>query len=399
MHRRFNHFKIAIGLSSLSLFFGILREFLICGLLGFTAKNDQLQLYLSIFFTIGLAIDAMRLACLNLYSVLSLPRILFSASLIGLPFSMIIGFLMSYATAGLNILILSIAILGSYLNLIAALLITYKQRNNFFLSAQLINVMPNFVLIPGVIFCYWFVRNELVLAMVTLTSMVPVLQCFMLLMLPHESHEVTETNGLSLFKSVFTFARHFAAMIGEQLFQIITRSSFYNFGAGYLSVFAITIRIYFAARFILVDSFIGSKLANWRKELKQEDPLFSKISSSFLPAIVIAFFTLLISLNVSDTLFYAAIKIIIILFFGFYFSTAVRIIYFKINHLEHNSTLILRFAIYELIFAFIAFVVSKQLNYPILTLLWIGYIAKPFAQLLLLHKRVAGITTELREYP
>ena len=61
-------YKIAVVLSSFSMAFGILREFIIIGLLGFTAKNDGLQLYLSIFYTIGMSIDAMRLACLNLYS-------------------------------------------------------------------------------------------------------------------------------------------------------------------------------------------------------------------------------------------------------------------------------------------------------------------------------------------
>ncbi len=49
--------------------------------------------------------------------------------------------------------------------------------------------------------------------------------------------------------------------------------------------------------------------------------------------------------------------------------------------------LIIRFAIYELICALLAFIVAKQLNSPILAMLWIGYIAKPFAQLLMLRKK------------
>ena len=122
----------------MSLLFGILREFMIVGILGFTAHNDMLQLYLSIFYTIGLTIDAMRLACLNLYSVLSLSRILLAASIIGLPFACLIGFSMSYSSGGLNLQMLMVTIIGSYLNLIASLLITYKQRNNLFLTAQVI---------------------------------------------------------------------------------------------------------------------------------------------------------------------------------------------------------------------------------------------------------------------
>ncbi len=177
-------YKIAVLLSSLSLAFGLFREFLIVGLLGFTTHNDMLQLYLSIFYTIGLTIDAMRLACLNLYSVMSLPRIILSASIVCLPFTCIIGFAMSYSSGGLNPQMLGITILGSFLNLIAALLITYKQRNNLFLTAQIINVLPNFILIPGILGCYWLDRQNMIFAIIYLTSLIPVVQCSLLLLIP-----------------------------------------------------------------------------------------------------------------------------------------------------------------------------------------------------------------------
>jgi hypothetical protein len=384
--RHVNAYRIAVFLSSVSFIFGILREFLIVGLLGFTAHNDLLQLYLSIFYTIGLSIDAMRLATLNLYSVLSLPRLLLFASVIGLPFSIMIGLVMGYATGGLDSRLLAITMLGSYLNLIAAMLITYSQRNNLFLIAQLINVMPNFILIPGILICYWYLNTNLVFSIVCLTSLIPVAQCSALLLLSRR-HTPTIRKNISLFASIATFARHFAAMTGEQMFQIIIRTAFYKYGTGYLSIYAMTIRIYSALRFILIDSFIGSKLAIWQKGLTNENYYFSKMINSTSSAILVVAISFIISLKPYTDLIYSSIQIIIILIFGFYFSTLVRVVYFKINRHENNSILVMQFAAYEIICAICAFLLTKQFNYPILAMLWVGYIAKPFAQLLLLRKR------------
>lgn len=383
-------YHFAVALSSVSIVFGILREFLIVGLLGFTSHNDRLQLYLSIFYTIGLSIDAMRLACLNLYTVLSLPRLLLSASIIGLPFSIILGLVMSYATGGLDLSLLCITIIGSYLNLIAALLITYSQRNNYFLTAQFINVMPNLILIPGILICYGYLKTNLIYSIVCLTSLIPVAQCILLLPLSKRCAPVIHEN-LSLLKTMTTFARHFSAMTGEQLFQIITRSAFYRYGSGYLSVYAMIIRIYSALRFILIDSFIGSKLAVWKNELTNKDDYLSKMMNSTASAFLITVIALIISLKPHTELIYSSIQIILIFIFGFYLSTLVRVIYFKINHQENNSTLVLQFAAYEIICALCAFLITKQFNYPILALLWIGYIVKPFAQLLLLRKRYRAL--------
>jgi hypothetical protein len=391
MSKRFDGFKIAVFLSSLSMVFGILREFLIVGLLGFTATNDKLQLYLSVFYTIGLTIDAMRLACLNLYAVLSLPRILLAASLISLPFCFMIGFVMSYSTGGLNLALLLIAILGSYLNLMAAVLITYKQRDNMFLAAQLINVLPNFILIPGIIICYWFASKNLIFSIVCLVCLIPIAQCILLLLLPKQPSENAPHNSISLWASIMTFARHFAAMISEQMYQIIARAAFFNYGPGYLSLFAMAVRIYAAARFILVDSFIGSKLANWKIQLQHEADYFSKMINLTYVSLFIVMISLLISFQSNLNIIYSSLQMTVIFIFGFYFSTLVRLAYFKINRYENNPSLVLRFAMLELLCVLAALLLTKQLNYPILTLLWIGYVAKPFGQLLLLRKHYHGL--------
>ncbi len=389
----YNTYHVAVFLSSVSMAFGILREFIIVSLLGFTFTNDTLQIYLSIFYTIGLTIDAMRLACLNLFSILSLSRILLSASIISLPFSIIIGMVTSMSVGGLDYHIVLIAIAGGYLNLVAALLITYKQRHNVFLAAQIINVLPNFILIPGIIICYWLANKHAVLFIVTLTSIIPLFQCILLLLLPNNPIEKKNENKISLAASLLVFIRHFSAVVGEQLFQIVIRSAFFKYGEGYLSLFAITIRIYSGLRFILIDSYIGSKLAFWEKEFKQSDDYLFKMINSIVLSSIMVFISLFISLNTTDDLTQLAIQMIILLFFGFYFSTLVRIIYFKINRYTNNSSLIIKFATYELIFACIAFILSNQLNYQLLSILWVGYIAKPFTQLIFLRKHYFILST------
>lgn len=385
--KRYGSYHLAIFLSSLSLVFGILREFLLVYLLGFTSKNDLLQIYLSVFYTVGLAIDAVRLSCLNLFSVLPLTSLIVAVSILALPFSLAVGLIINYSAQGVNLQLLLLTIAGSYLNLIAALLITYKQRDSLFLPATIINVLPNFILIPGVLLCYWTANQDVVSALVSLTALIPVVQCSLLLLLPKTAGEKVEKKPISIFSAIVTCVRHFSTLLGEQLFQILTRAAFFNFGAGYLTAYALAVRIYSALRFILIDSYIGSKFASWKKELQGKELYIFKIINSPFVSFMIVFITLLVSTYTATDLRYSIVQLGVILSLGFYFSTLVRIIYFKMNHLESNSSLVWSFTATELFFAFLAFILTTKLNYPILALVWLGYVAKPFSQLLLLRKR------------
>lgn len=384
-------YQIAVFLSSLSMVFGILREFLIVGLIGFTAVNDELQLYLSVFYTIGLSIDAMRLSCLNLYARLSLAKIIYISSLISLPFATMIGLSMGYFSGFLNLPLLFVGIIGGYLNLIATLLITYKQRCNFFLSAQLINVMPNILLIPTILIIYCFALKNFVSLIICVTASIPVIQCTLLFLLPNHKVELIKEKELPLTAGLMILLRHFLTTIGEQLFQIITRTAFYQYSVGYLSIFSMLMRIYSAGRFIFIDTLIGAKLANWQKESDASEGFLKRLINSTFISIIIVSMTLFVSLETDKHLIIAAAQIIFILLLGFYFSTLIRIIYFKINQYESNTKIVLQFTFFELTSAFIAFLMTKQLHYSLLSLLWIGYIAKPFLQILLLKKQYLAL--------
>ncbi len=390
-----HHYKIAVILSSVSMVFGIFREILIVYLIGFTATNDILQLYLSIFYTIGLSIDAMRLSCLNLYAILSLRQILIAGSIITLPLAIGIGLIMNYFSDGLNFTLLFVIIISGYLNLLVALLVTYKQRNNSFLLAQIVNVIPNFIIIPGILFSYLFFKNNIITAIVCFTSITPVVQCILLLMIPHHSIAMESHKKINLWMSVKIFMRHLTAVIGDQLFQVMIRSAFYNYGAGYLSMFSMVVRLYSAGRYILVDSFIGARLANWQKKLQRSDLFIDKSIRSTWQGILIALIALMISLKTSATLLYVAMQLIAILMLGFYFTTLVRIIYFKINHFENNPLIVIYFSLSELITALIAFLIIQYSPYSILFLIWIGFIAKPFMQLFILKKHYHNLSLKM----
>lgn len=389
-------FKWAFLLSSTSVIFGMLREFLIVFLFGFTAKNDHLQLYLSIFYTIGLSVDPMRLACLNLFSVMSLSKMMLAASVIVFPFALTIALLLSYSTGNdLNPALLLVTIVGSYLNLMAVLLITYQQRSNGFLLAQLIHIIPNIILIPGIIFCYLFFPAHLILFIICLTSLIPFLQCTLLLTLFNKK-TAQPNKKITLTAALIVLVRHFSASIGEQAFQIIVRSAFFNYAAGYLSMYAFGIRMYAAARFVLIDSYIVSKLSNWQHEKSIIDHYLSKLINliSFNTVIFASLF--LISIFSIHNIYFSFLQMLIIIGSGFYFSTLARVSYFKINHYTSHSPLVTRFAMFECITALLAYIVAQQHHYPIFVLLWMGYIAKPFLQLLMLRKKYLSLEYVIR---
>jgi hypothetical protein len=386
--KRYSPYQIAVMLSSLSLVFGGLRELMIAGLLGFTEKNDMLQVYLSVFYISSLNIDAMRLSCLNLYQSLSLFRMALLAFMVGTACALVTCLLMTDLSDKTSLLIMSVTILGSGLHLLSALLITYRQKQDLFLPAQIINVLPNVFLIPGILLCYLFSFGNPVHAIVILTSLVPAIQCILLFMLKGGTPAPVIPKQTGLLPALVVFARHSSSMAGEQLFQVIARTAFLRYGHGYLSMYALTVRLYSAFRFVMVDSWIGSRLNEWKTRPGSLPPA----RNSILAGSVIALATLCVSLLAQHNLIQTAIQALVLLLSGFYFTAALRILYFRINQQEGGNPPVIRFAVYEMAFAFLAFLLTRQASYPVIALLWLGYIAKPFTQLLMLQKHSGSLS-------
>ena len=119
--------------------------------------------------------------------------------------------------------------------------------------------------------------------------------------------------------------------------------------------------------------------------MQDEDDLAKFVNLTLVNSLI-ACIALVISLKVSPDFIYSSLQISAILICGFGLSTLVRIVYFKINHQQNNPVLVLRFAFLEFVCLIMALLLTQQVNYSVLTLLWIGYVAKSFGQLLLLRK-------------
>lgn len=389
--KQFSAYRIAVAVSSLSVGFGLIREFLIVALLGFSAANDQLQLYLSIFYAISLSIDSIRLAALNLCGQASLAFILLCTSIFSALFTVTIGYLMNYFAGGLNPLLLWVAILGGFLNLITAMIITYKQRFGAFLGAQLINVLPNFILIPGIIGIYLLARSHAVPLIVSYCCLIPLVQLMLLPFLKTSKKYDTTISRPSLYTGLLIFFRHGMANIGEQIFQLIIRGLFFKLNAGYLSLLAISIRTYAAARFILIDSYIGSKLENWHEQLKgAQMRIFNLLQLDKVRNALLIVSSVWLFLP-NSSIYYFALQMAIVMLFGFYYCAQVRIIYFKINRFEHDSRLIIRYGIYEIMFALIGYILIRMLNIPPMFFVWMWFIVKPYVQIIILKPKLSRI--------
>jgi len=386
--RHHHYYRLAVVLASISVVFGLLREILIVAKLGFSATNDTLQIYLSIFYSISLALDAIRLAGLNLCEKLSMQRLLLCATLIYLPFVILVSLVMCKFVGVWDWKMLGVTILGSFMNLIAGLIITLKQRFGNYIGGQFINVLPNFVLIPGILLVFAFHPQNMILALISLSVLIPIVQ---LLLLPFvKVKKITIEAQYGLIDSLKIFLRHLSSTSGEQLFQLSVRSASYHLGHGYLSVLAFAIRAYAAVRFILIDSYIGSKLSGWKEELATQA---HRTLFIFGPAVqsVIAGFSVLVFLFPQESLFFFAGKLIWILMLSFYFMALVRVIYFKLNRLTHDSNAVWKFSLYEFLFATSCLLGLEKISFSLVFVFWLWYIVKPFAQVKFLEPRLKKV--------
>jgi len=374
-------YKFGMGLSLLSIFFGVIREFVIVTLLGFTSTNDQLQIYLSIFYSVSLSNDAIKLSVLNLCNHMSLRRLVFAATVIGLPYAILIGIVFNYISGGLTFSLLVVAVIGSFLNLIMILFVTYKQRYGAFLSSLAVNVSPNFLLIPGIILIYFLAAKHSVSYIIYLYALLPLVQIAFLLLIKIEAPAVKLEHKISLLDGILVFLKQGLATVGEQFFQTILRSCFFRFGTGYLSLLSIFMRIYLAARFIFIDTYIGSKIKVWGEVKNEFSSIVDRLLAKHGVSIIICLVALIFCYGLKINLWYFALQLTILLGLSFYFDTLLRIVYYRINSYKHDPYLIIGMGLFDGVFALVGFVVSQYTVFSVMFLLWFWYIARIYLKL------------------
>ena len=380
----------AVFLSSLSGFLGFFREILIFHALGFSVLNDTLQIYLSIFYMVLLSGDAVRLSTLNLCERLSLNKIIICISLIMLPLIIIEALILYFMAGNINSLLLTLTIIGGYLNVVAGILIIYRQRYGAFLAAQVIYVMPNIVLIPAVLSIYFLPHNLIIYWLVAACTVVPIVQIICLFFI--KVSPVILQEQVTIMSGTMVAARHCVAVLGEQLFQIVVRIMCYRLAPGGLSILAIVIRIHATAKFVLVDSYIGSHLELWDKvKNAKRFSVEAIVSSSTVSAVVMLSSIGLFFLN-SHNESQFVVQLALILILGFYFSAVARIAYYRINREVHNSTLVVRYGLYDLLSAGLCYIALLYGSNAIPFVLWFWYIGKLYLQQLFLQTHYKNIT-------
>ncbi|MBY0545469.1 MAG: hypothetical protein K2Q14_07985 [Gammaproteobacteria bacterium] len=379
-------YRFAVLLSGLSACFGLIREVVVVYLLGFSNLNDQLQIYLSIFFISSLSTDAVRLATLNLIDSLSFIKIL--AISLTLIISLVGGItaVLAINIDHINYLFLTEAAAGSALNLIIVIILTYKQRLGNFILPQITSVLPNLLLIPYIFLTYYFYNKNLVSSFIFACFLVPIVQIVVLFFAKTSPKQLV--NRISNWDAVKIFYRHALSTAPAQLFQLLIRPILYHYGAGYLSVASFLNRVYLTSRVILIDSYIAVRMADKSKK----NPLIEKFFFSyklnlffiFIPLPVILWF-----LNQTNKINFG-IALCGIFLIGFYFDALWRVIYFETNKLYHDKKLIYLYFSCELFFVFLGYFIFQYLfNNPIwYYVLW--FMARPFCEILLIGRRATN---------
>ncbi len=376
---------IAIACSSAATGLGIIREILIVYLLGFTKVNDELQIYLGAIFSISLFALSVRMTCLNLLQKLTVGQV------IGISIPIVAGFTF-LMTAGVQIFfdpdpfLLTCAATCGFLNLFVTLLITYKQRENRFLAAHLVYLVPNFVHIPMLLIIYGLSPSNPIQWFIPSICTVPLIQLALLAFIKTEKPSLTPHQKLSIRAATKLYLQHGIAALGEGLFQTVLRSAFLSLGEGYLSLLSIIIRIYEALRVILIETLVGSKLSSWIEEGKANHHAIALDSSKI--HLGISALTLGLIFFKTETYIQFSVQLLCIMIPSFVFSAYLRVVYAKFNTLAYTSKLIIQFGLYNLVFVLFLMYSTIELNVGVLWLIWIWYLGRPLCQIQLVKRHM-----------
>jgi hypothetical protein len=255
-------YSLAIPLSIASVALGLAREVLILSRLGLSARNDLLQYYLSVTFTVALFGDAMRLATANLLQRSSPTGLV--APIVGVALFMaatITGWFLWQGQDHSPALILMAGIAGA-VNLVVVALLVRRQREGRFLASHVVAVMPAAIILVGMAGIWFMGEQGFVAGVVGLFLLAPVLQAVaLLLMRPGTVPPVPPVDDAISWRR--SMAPHAVAAGAQQAGQAIVRTALAGALPGTLALFALMARVTDSIRGIFLDTFIGSRLAGW----------------------------------------------------------------------------------------------------------------------------------------
>jgi hypothetical protein len=388
-------YRASVVLSGASVAAALLRETLIAGLLGFSERNDRLQAYLSIIYTISLLVESTRLAGLSLFGRAALPRVASAHAVLGLPVAFALAASLAWGLNAVEPGLVVVAGLGGYLNLAAALLITHRQWTGRFLAAHVASVLPNVVLIPGVLVLLLRPATEPVTGIVVLYALVPAVQIASLLLFVRPRPVPVAAPPPTLRSLFGSLMAHGVLAVGSQIYQAVLRVACLGSGTGTLAVMALLMRIHDAARFVAVDTYLASRIASWAREpplgrTARPSPLLGLPMQLALAAAGLG--AALLPWNGPSAF---AVVAGLVLALGLVSGSAVRVLYYRRSASAPSDRSALAFGSSEVAAAIACQALAAIPGFPVTGLLWVWFGARPLAQWLVLEaKGREGVRTE-----
>jgi hypothetical protein len=384
-----NPYALAVPLSLASAVLGLVREGVILGKLGLSPRNDELQYYLSVTFTISLFGDAIRLATANLAQRASTAAILLPVGLAAVAVGVAAGaWFATHAQWNLPAAI-AVATLAGILNLVAVSLIVIRQRQGRFLPAHVVTVFPNVLILLGVLAAFQSDSRRFLSVIVGLFMLAPLVQIMILLALrPGTRRPPLPETGESLAARLRLLGPHGAGAVGNQVGQAVVRTALSVASPGTLSLYALLARVVDSFRAVFLDSFIGSRLADWADGETQLPRLLH--AAHFRPASGAA--AVLLSLagvalaQGQPVGWRLGVGLATILLAGAWFSFTVRVAMFAVNSRSIPPRLNWELALIDMGAAVV--VAGGWYGYPpaVLFLLWCFAVVRPLLQLRLTRR-------------
>lgn len=259
-------YRLAVPLSLASAGLGLGRELLVLQKLGLSSTNDLLQFYLSVTYTVSLLGDAIRLGVLNLLQGGGLSLAVASAALVAVASGVPLTLWYAHGGPGGNPWLLAAAGLAGVLNLLTVVLLVHRQRAGRFLPAHVITILPNVMIFAGVGVAMLGPDDRFLAAVVLLFLAAPVLQLALLLLLRTPGGDARRGPGAeagAVAAGVGQIGLHGLGAVGAQAGQVLIRTTLAAQAPGMLTVFVLLSRAVDTVRAILLDTFIGARLADW----------------------------------------------------------------------------------------------------------------------------------------
>lgn len=378
-------YVVAATLSIVSAVLGLAREFLILHYFGFSRQNDQLQYYLSIVYTISLMGDAVRLATLNLLQRAHIQQLMTTTLLTAVVVAGAVTAAYAWRAAQVDAGLLLASAAAGACNLVVVALVVDRQRHASFLKTHAVSLLPNYVIIAGIVVIHATTSLSLTSTIVALFLASPLAQMVGLVML-RAKRDGAAGGLVPLRDGMQRVGSHAMSSVGAQAGQIVIRTLLPSAGPGLLTVFALLVRIADTVRSVFIDSFIGSRVAAWATGVRRIPRLLDQQHLPRTAIVAILLVTTAVSMPRVDSLMAFGVQVAVLLAVGLYLGSLMRVAYYYLNSHGNPRRLIIGIGGLDLAAAAAAGALAALGLSRLSIIIGLFYVLRPLAQVLLVRE-------------